>query len=144
MTTTRFAAAVLAALLTLTACGDDEDATTPAEDASDVDEPGTNDEGGLAVEGVEEYCAVLAELDEAAGEAFSGLDDSATEEDYDRVQLQFTQDHREDFERLVAAAPEEIAEDLETVVDGVLAGPTSPETPEAEERVNEFDQTNCR
>jgi major membrane immunogen (membrane-anchored lipoprotein) len=121
---------VLTALLT--ACGDDDD--------------------GEASGDIEAYCALVAELDEAGSEAFAPLeeDDSATEEDFAAAELQFIEDHADDFDDLRDIAPDEIAEDIETLLDaqedrasGGEQEEASDEASEAEERVVAFEEENC-
>jgi hypothetical protein len=119
-----------AALLPLSACGDD------ATEAS-----------------VEAYCDQSAELDEAGGEAFSALeeDPDATEQDYLDAEKEFIEDHRSELEELRDVAPDEIRDDVDTLIQGLLdivdtgedAREGNEEFAAAEERVVAFEDANC-
>ena len=116
-------------------CGDDDDGE------------GVGDGGDL-----ERYCELVDELDAAGTEMFAPLeaDENATEEDFEEAERQFVEDHEDDFDELREVVPDEIADDIEVLLDaqderasGGDQEETSDEAATAEERVEAFETANC-
>lgn len=108
-----------------------------------------NDESGS---NVTRYCDLTAELDQAGEEVFAELeaDPDATEEDFMEAERQFIEDHRADLDELRDVAPDEIAADVDTLLDtllevaeGNLEARESEEAQQAEERITQFEEENC-
>lgn len=114
------AAALVLATLGLSACGDDDDASSSSE----------------------RYCEILEDLDEAGAEAFGQLDADATEAEYDEVQAQFVEDNEARFQQLIDAAPSSIRDDLRATIEGATGDEPADEAASA--RVTEFDEETCR
>lgn len=89
----------LAAVTAIAACGDDDDA-----------------EGD-----VERYCEILDELEVRGNEIFEGLesDPDASDEDFEAAERDFVESSEDEFEELVETAPEDLREDVRTVLDGI-------------------------
>ena len=112
--------AFLVTVLGLSACSDDDDASSSAA----------------------RYCDILEELDEAGAEAFGQLDADATEAEYDAVQKQFVEDNQARFNDLIDAAPASIRDDLRSTVEGATGDGSADEA--ASTRVSEYDAKTCR
>lgn len=136
-TQSAIAALTVLSVITLNACGDDDDdqttaepaavtTETPAEEPTDTDAPaGTDAPADIAPENAE-YCAAAAELDD---------------------QEAFPTD--EQLEELRSVAPDEIAAEIDTVVDAFIEAedPTlvfgDPEIAAAFEPIEAFEAENC-
>ena len=70
---------------------------------------------------LERYCALVQALDAAGTDAFAELeaDESATDEDYAEVERQFIEDHQDEFDELREVAPQEIADDVNVLLDAL-------------------------
>jgi hypothetical protein len=115
-------------VLALVACGDDDERS------------------GLTNRDVERYCDVVRPLDEAGSEAFEELenDPEATEEEYAAAEQAFLEKHEAEIQRLIDLAPEEIAEDVETLIALTLEGARgTPEFAEVEVRIQAFEDEYC-
>jgi hypothetical protein len=116
------------AALFVAGCGDDEESSS-----------------------TDEYCRLVTELDEAGNEAFSSLDDDSSDEDFAAAFSEFFDENREDIERLEEVAPEEISEEVATLVEiqrqagetGDLSELESEASAEADAAVQEFEDENC-
>ena len=111
-------------------CGDDDDSSSEGD--------------------VERYCELVDELDQAGSDAFEGLDETSTDEDFAEAERQFLEDNADAFEELEDVAPEEIADDIDTLLEaqeeraaGGEQEETSEDVSDAEERVGEFEDENC-
>ena len=111
------------------------------------------DGGGAAATGPdpERYCELVSELEDAGSEAFDAIeeDEDATEEDFAAACKQFAEDQSEKFDELVAVAPEEIADDVELLIQSIraqsdLAEPVDQEEASAaEEDITAWEEENC-
>ena len=113
-------------------CGDDDDSSSEGD--------------------VERYCELVDELDQAGSEAFESLegDETATDEDFAEAERQFIEDNADAFEELEEVAPDEIADDIDTLLEaqaeraaGGEQEETSEDVSDAEERVGEFEDEHC-
>jgi hypothetical protein len=113
---------------------------------------GCGDDGDDAAGDVDRYCELVDELDAAGSEAFAEVesDESATEEDYAAAEAEFVEANESSFEELREVAPEEIEDDIATLLaaqDERAAGGEQEEmgadVAEAEERVVTFEEENC-
>jgi hypothetical protein len=112
-----------------------------------------NDAGGGTASGPDpdRYCELVAELETAGGEAFDAIeaDEDATEEDFAAAGKQFAEDQSERFDELVAVAPEEIADDVELLIQSIRAQSglddevDQEEAAAAEERITAWEEENC-
>jgi hypothetical protein len=111
------------------------------------------DDGGGSASGPdpERYCDLVAELETAGGEAFDDIeaDEDATEEDFAAAGKQFAEDQSENFDELIAVAPEEIKEDVELLIQSIRAQSgladevDQEEASAAEERITAWEEDNC-
>lgn len=99
---------------------------------------------------VNRYCELTAELDAAGSEAFAALegDESATDEDYAQAEADFIEAHQDDFDAILDAAPNEIRDDLQVILDAQERRADGNDEPiegadEAEERILDFEDANC-
>ncbi|WP_040336738.1 hypothetical protein [Candidatus Blastococcus massiliensis] len=146
MNRTRLAPLVLAGglALALAACGDDEPDTQSAPGPA-ATSAATSAAGGDA----DRYCELTAEL-EAIGEGiFADVPEDAGEEEYMRREQQLLEQGSAQFEELERVAPEEIADDVPVMLDGIRARAATGEDPNqdaasaAEERVLAWEEENC-
>ena len=121
------AAVTCVLLLGMSACGDDDDA---------------GEEGASK----DAFCAISAQIDARFDQAFEGLSDDASEEEQGAALQQVAQDIIEEHEDDArAAAPDEIADDIDVlfdasheVADGDAGAFDTPDVASADERVSEF------
>jgi hypothetical protein len=98
---------------------------------------------------VERYCALTAELDALGEQIFADMPEEATAEDAMQREQQLVSQAAPQMEELVQVAPEEIAEDVSVLLDGLRARAATGEDPEqeaasaAEERILAFEEENC-
>ncbi|MGH9001370.1 MAG: hypothetical protein ACRDY7_18500 [Acidimicrobiia bacterium] len=101
---------------------------------------GGDDDGGSA-SGVERYCELAAELDDAFPEEI----DADTPEEVTKVLEDFLDEHGDDLDALADSAPDEIKSDVTTAVDAIkkaAQGDLSAANLDTS-KVDEFDQENC-
>ena len=132
-------AALLASLvLSLSACGDDDEAQTTV--------AGTEPD-------LERYCEIAQQLDAAGSDEFEALeqDPNATREDFEAAERSLVEDNEELLAEVEAVAPEEIQEDVEILIGGLQAragltdeGPPRSEELRAERAIGEFEKQNCQ
>lgn len=133
---------LMAGGLLLSACGGGND--TDTSDAAQT--PAVTDEGDADL-----YCELTAALDKAGDEAFEELekDDDATDADYEKAERDFVESHAAELDALVAAAPTEIEQEIETIIasirDRAGIGPDVPQedATDAEKVVQAFEKENC-
>lgn len=140
MLSTAGAAVSAAVVLVAAGCGGGDGAETATEATT-------------AAASTERYCEVASQLDEAGSKAFAQLEDDpdATEEDFQATAKRFYEEHAAEIDELIAIAPEEISQAVDTLVAagraraGLDAGdaPTAAEEREAEQRVTQFEEENC-
>ena len=120
------------------ACGDDEPARTEPAAATAAE---TGD--------VKRYCELTAELDAVGEQIFADMPEEATPEDAMQREQQLVAQSAPQMEELVEVAPEEIAEDVSVLLDGLRARAATGEDPDqetasaAEERILAFEEENC-
>ena len=111
-----------------------------------------DDDDSSSGEDVERYCELIDELDQAGDEAFADLEDDAdaTDEDFAEAERQFIEDNEESFDELRDVVPEEIADDLDVLLEaqadraaGGEQEEASKEAETAEQRIGEFEADNC-
>lgn len=140
MTLDRLAPFAFGAALALgiAACGDDE---PTGSDTAAATATQTGD--------VERYCALTAELDAMGEQIFADMPEEATPEDAMQREQQLVAQGAPQMEELVEVAPEEIAEDVSVLLDGLRARAATGEDPDqeaasaAEERILAFEEENC-
>jgi predicted small lipoprotein YifL len=137
-------ATALAALLALTACGDDGETAAPGEESpAAVETPAAADEEAA----ITRYCDAVAEAERRGEELFSGVDEGDEEAlmEAERAMLEHVQtsfprgdelpvEIREDFEAFVAGYEQRVEEGRE---------PTK-EQQAAEERLLEWEGERCQ
>ena len=115
---------------------------------------GDDDESaGKAVEGpdVERYCELSAELDRAGSESFRELekDPQASKADFEAAEREFVESNQANLDETAQVAPEEISQDVETLIASLRARAglgtevDEAEAGSAEKRVQAFEQENC-
>jgi hypothetical protein len=139
-----FALTVLAPV-GLAACGDDDDDATTATTVDGTDTTASGDEGDL-----DAYCEATVEI-ETVEEPDIDFESLTPEQQAEEAKRFATGSLRPIVDRIVAAAPAEIADDIE-ILDGAVAKIETTgdfeafETPEVEaasDRVHEHDVTEC-
>lgn len=142
MTLTRLTPIALAAglALALAACGEDEPATQSAAGSS-----ATSADSGDA----DRYCELTAELEGLGEQIFADVPEDASPEEYMRLEQQLLEKGSAQLEELERVAPEEIADDVSVMLDGMRARAATGEDPNqdaasaAEERVLAWEEQNC-
>jgi hypothetical protein len=142
MNRTRLAPLVLAGglALALAACGDDEPDTQSAAEPT-ATSPASGD--------ADRYCELTAELEGIGEEVFADVPEDAPAEEYMRREQQLLEQGSAQFEELERVAPEEIADDVPVMLDGIRARAATGEDPDqdtasaAEERVLAWEEENC-
>lgn len=126
------AIAALALVFGLAACGGDDESDETAS--------------------LERYCELSAELDELGQDEFAALSDDpdATDEDFENLQSDLITDNEEIFEEVREIAPDEISDEVETLVSATLARAdlsdeefTEGQINDAEQAVLAFEEDNC-
>jgi hypothetical protein len=132
-TWTYLIATVLAALIV--GCGGDDD-----------DGEGTDE----ASSGLERYCELSRELDEAGSEKFEALesDPNATRADFEAAERELYEENETRIEEAQEVAPEEISDDVAVLVQALraragLGGEVPAGAGDADRRVQEFEAENC-
>src|SRR5688572_3492808 len=139
---TRFltTAIVLAAALTLAACGEDDTARTSARATAT---PPAGD--------AERYCALSREMDAAGTKFFARLErkENATAEDYEAAERRFVERFAPQFDAIETAAPAEIRDDVAILLAGQrqragLGGSVDEaDAGAAEKRVQAYEKRHC-
>ncbi len=119
--------------------------------AAGCDDDDNGEEGDVAGPDLERYCELSTELDRAGSATFEKLeaDPKATEKDFETAEREFVESHQVELDEIQQVAPEEISEDVKTVVDGLRAraglGPEVAEADQtaAEKRIQAFEKQNC-
>lgn len=158
LSTARLTAAVLLAVLGLTACGEDtgqNTAESPAPSSAPESSPEeTTDEpspsAAPADADVDEFCQTLVEAEAVASQGPDVDFENASPEEIQAALQAFGEELDPLLDDLVASAPEDIAEDVEALVEGLRAGIESGEDPssdpayvEAEAAVTEYAFDEC-
>lgn len=143
---TRVLGVSLVALLGLVSCGNDPE---PPSNEGAVAQDDEEDEG----EGpsAELYCELVEELDDAGDDFFKELEDDedASMKDYEKAERDFFREYESEMDELIAAGPDEIADDVRTIVASIKSraglGPKVPqgEASAAEKRVQRYEKQNC-
>lgn len=143
----------LVAVLGLASCGDDPDPIRDGDAGAEQDDAGTEQDDAGTDEDVivSLYCELVADLDEAGREFFKEIekDDDATRKDYEKAERDFFREHDSDLDEMLEAGPDEIADDLRTLVasirDRAGLGPNVPqrEASAAEKRIQRFEKQSC-
>lgn len=111
-----------------------------------------DDDGDAESAGVERYCQLAGELDEAGGEVFAELDfESATPEEIADAFSEFVDENAAALDEIVQSAPEEIRDAADTRVESIsevaetgdLSIEEEPDVTEADQELQEFEAENC-
>lgn len=130
-------------------------ATACSDDPSGSDDKADDTKAGATSAPAEEYdpqayCDITRQLEDAGEEAFADLDRDSTDAEYEAAERSFVVDNEVLLDELVAAAPSELTDEVETLLTAMRqrggledSGVTQREASQAEEQILAWEKKNC-